>query len=46
MKKKYKAKEKRNALGLIEIIETETNIIVKKTKSIPAAALWIINNTK
>ena len=45
MKPKYKAKEKRNFIGLIEIVEIETGKVVKKTKSTFAAAMWIHNNS-
>lgn len=38
---KYHVAEKRNQLGLIDITDDEGNVC-KRTKSIPAAAKWII----
>ena len=36
-----KIKEKRNNLGLIEVVDTETGEVIKRTKSVTAAAKWL-----
>lgn len=36
-----KIKEERNYLGLVEIVDTETGDVVKRTKSVTAAAKWL-----
>lgn len=41
---KHKAKDKRDNLGLVVVYEIESGVVVKRTKSISAAAKWIYNN--